>query len=244
MEIGSYFILLLIILLFSTFIRSTFGFGDGLLAMPLLTLLFGLKTATPLVALVALVIAFTIVARHWRDIQFASAWRLIVSTLIGIPIGLFFLKGNFEKPMRIILALILILFSLFQLYKPRLMAFKNERLSFLFGFIAGILGGAYNTNGPPVVIYGTLRHWPPETFRATLQGYFISTNVLIVAGHGISGLWTSQVLIYFLFTLPVVFGAIWLGGYVHHRIPKGKFEIGIHLLLLFIGLFLLVESIV
>ena len=41
-----------------------------------------------------------------------------------------------------------------------------------FGFFAGILGGAYNTNGPPVVIYGSLRKWSPATFRATLQGYF------------------------------------------------------------------------
>ena len=42
---------ILSILFISTFIRSTLGFGDALLAMPLLTLIIGVQTATPLVAL-------------------------------------------------------------------------------------------------------------------------------------------------------------------------------------------------
>ena len=34
-------------------VRSTFGFGDALIAMPFLVVLVGLKTATPLMALIA-----------------------------------------------------------------------------------------------------------------------------------------------------------------------------------------------
>ncbi len=45
--------LVLVVLFCSTFIRATFGFGDALVAMPLLAMVVGLKTATPLVALVA-----------------------------------------------------------------------------------------------------------------------------------------------------------------------------------------------
>jgi hypothetical protein len=37
---------------------------------------------------------------------------------------------------------------------------------------AGVLGGAYGMNGPPLVIYGSLRGSSPQHFRATLQGYF------------------------------------------------------------------------
>jgi hypothetical protein len=31
-------------------------------------------------------------------------------------------------------------------------------------------------NGPPLVIYGALRRWTPERFRATLQGYFLPAS--------------------------------------------------------------------
>jgi hypothetical protein len=44
----------------------------------------------------------------------------------------------------------------------------DDRLAWLFGVSAGVLGGAYGMNGPPLVVYGALRRWPPEHFRPTL----------------------------------------------------------------------------
>ena len=73
------------------------------------------------------------------------------------------------------------------------------------GFIAGSFGSAYNTNGPFIVIYGTIHKWSPEKFRATLQGYFLPTGLLIVISHGFGCLWNHQVFKLYLMTLPVVF---------------------------------------
>jgi uncharacterized membrane protein YfcA len=232
----------LLILFFSTFIRSAFGFGDALIAMPLLAVVVGFKTATPLVALVASTIALTILARNWRSVQIRSAWRLIVATVVGIPVGLLFLKGMYEGVLKIVLGIVLTAFSLYQLAKPRLLTFKNEKSAFLFGFIAGILGGAYNTNGPLVVVYSSLRRWAPAVFRATLQGYFFPTGLFILLGHGLGGLWTRSVFHYYLLGLPVVFLSIWLGGRLHHSIPKGKFDGYVYGLLILIGLALIVQT--
>jgi len=234
----------LLVLLCSTFIRSAFGFGDALIAMPLLALLVGFKTGTPVIALVALTIAISILARNWRQVDFRSAWRLIVSSIAGIPVGLYFLKGSYESPMKIILAVVIMGFALFHLARPALMHLKDERLALVFGFVAGVLGGAYNTNGPPIVIYGSLRRWNPESFRATLQGYFLLTNIFIVLGHAFAGLWTKSVLSLYLLSLPLVFLSIWLGGVFHRCIPQGRFDRMIHGLLLLIGLYLLGQTVV
>ena len=234
---------ILMIVLFSTFVRSAFGFGDALIAMPLLTLVVGLKTATPVVALIASTISLTILVRHWRDVQVGSAWRLIVSTLIGIPVGLWLLKGAYEETLKLILAGVIIGFSSYQLIKPHILRLRTEKPAYLFGLIAGILGGAYNTNGPAVVIYGSLREWPSESFRATLQGYFFPTGLMITLGHGFAGLWTRTVWSYYLLALPVVLTSIWIGGHVHRKIPKGKFDRIIHILLILIGAFLVFETI-
>ena len=231
-------ILVLLTILCSTFIRSTFGFGDALIAMPLLAVFVGIGTATPLVAMLAISIAFIILLGNWRSVRIKSAWRLIVSTLAGIPVGLLFLKGAYENLLKIILAFIIIGFAVYHLFKPKLMMIRSDKLAFVFGFIAGILGGAYNTNGPPVVIYGSLRRWPPESFRATLQGYFFTTGLLIVISHASVGLWTPQVIMYYLLCLPVVFFAIWIGGRLHHTLPKGKFDRYVHILMILVGLFL------
>jgi uncharacterized membrane protein YfcA len=232
----------LAILFFSTCIRSTFGFGDALIAMPLLTLLLGFRTATPLVAFIASIIALTILIRKWREVELKSAWRLIVATLAGIPLGLLLLKNADEGILKLILAGVLILFALYRLLHPRLIVLKDEKWAFPFGFIGGILGGSFNTNGPPVVIYGTLRRWSPESFRATLQGYFFPTGLFILAGHGAAGLWTASVLQLFLLALPVVFIAIFIGGKLNRIIPEKKFDYFIYGLLFIMGILLCLQT--
>jgi uncharacterized membrane protein YfcA len=224
------------ILFISALVRSTFGFGDALLSMPLLAFFMPLSTATPLVALVAMTIAMAILTKKWREVKWNSAWRLILFTWIGIPIGLLFLKGMHETVLKLILALLLVLFALFRLTHARGWEIKSERLAPIFGLIAGILGGAYNTNGPPVIIYGSLRKWTPESFRATLQGYFLPTGLAIVVGHAMTGLWERQVFQLYCMGIPFVLIAVWLGGRLHVRLSQRVFHRLVYLLLLCIGL--------
>jgi uncharacterized membrane protein YfcA len=234
--------LVYIILFCSSFIRSTFGFGDALVAMPLLALVVGLKTGTPLVALVASTIGLSILVRNWRMVQVRSAWRLIVSSAVGIPIGLALLKGAYEDVLMVILAAVLIGFGVYSLARPRLFIIRGEKPAFAFGFIAGILGGAYNSNGPPVVIYGTLKRWGPEAFRATLQGFLFPTSLFILAGHGLAGLWTEQVIRTYLYALPLVFIAVYLGGRINRAFATERFAKGVFMLLIALGLLLLAKT--
>ncbi|MCP4260114.1 MAG: sulfite exporter TauE/SafE family protein, partial [Planctomycetes bacterium] len=212
------------IIFISTLTRSTFGFGDAVVAMPLLSMAIGLNVATPLVGLMGITASITILIKHWRDVHFKSVWSLIISTLIGIPIGILLLKGVYEDVMKLILAGVIIIFSLYNIFKPKLFTLANDKYVFIFGLFAGILGGAYNTNGPPIVIYGTLRRWKPENFRATLQGYFLPTGSMIALGHCLGGLWTKTVLLNYFISLPIILIAIFAGGRLNCKIPKGKFD--------------------
>lgn len=232
-------VMVITVLFFSTFIRSAFGFGDALLAMPLLVMLINPQTAAPLVACIAFTIAITILLKSWRDVDIKAAWRLIALSLVGIPIGVQLLKTAPEHIIKAILGIVLILFGLYNLIAPRLPKLKWQGWTYIFGFVAGILGGAYNTNGPPIVIYSTLRRWPPQRFRATLQGYFFSTGVLLLANHALAGLWTPDVLRLYAYSLPIVMLAIFLGGKVNQSIPRGRFERFINGFLVLMGVFLL-----
>jgi hypothetical protein len=117
---------------------------------------------------------------------------------------------------------------------------RHGGLAYLFGFIAGILGGAYNTNGPPIVMYGTLQRWSPERFRATLQGYFVPTGLLILLGHGAAGLWTPQVFWLFGCSFPLIMLGVFLGGRLNQAIPKARFERVLYFFLIGIGILLMV----
>lgn len=235
MSLTTTIIVAMVILFVSTLIRSAIGFGDSLIAMPLLAMAVGIQTATPLVAFVASTIGITVIAGNWRNVDKQSAWRLILVSLAGIPFGLVLLKVAPEQVVKIILGLMLIAYGLYSLFSPRLPTVRNEKSAYAFGFVAGVLGGAYNTNGPPIVMYGMLRRWPPEHFRATLQFYFFFTGLLIVASHGIAGLWTPVVLRLYVYSIPVIMLAIWIGGRINNRIPTALFSRIVYALLVVIG---------
>jgi uncharacterized membrane protein YfcA len=206
--------------------------------MPLLTLTIGIQTATPLVAFISMTIALSILIGNWRKVELDTVWRLILSSLLGIPFGLILLKFAPDSFVKTLLGIMLILFGLYNLTAPQLPTVQRQVYAYIAGFLAGILGGAYNTSGPPVIIYGTLCRWSPERFRATLQGYFL-TSVFIVIGHGLAGLWTSQTLKLYAYALPGVIIAILLGGRLNRAIPPGSFDRFVYVALVMMGILLL-----
>ncbi len=195
----------LCVLFFSTLTRSTLGFGDALVAMPFLAVLLGMQTATPLVALIGTLISLVILVRNWHVVDLRMTWRLIVAAACGVPMGLLYLTRVPEPIMQILLGLLLIGFSLYNLRRPTLSVRRvSPHAAYAFGFAAGALGGAYNIVGPMLVMYGHLRGWPPEQFRATLQSCFFPAYGSIVIGHSLAGLVTPQILQYFVLSLPLV----------------------------------------
>lgn len=234
-------VVVLAVLFLATFIRSALGFGEALVAVPLLALTLPVQVAAPLAVLVSITVALVVVIQDWRSIHVRSAGWLVLSTLFGIPLGLLLLKTVSESIVKAILGAFIIAFAIYSLAgrKPEL---HSDRLAPLFGFTAGILGGAYGMNGPPLVVYGLLRRWTPAQFRATLQGYFLIASMVGMAGYAFTGLWTSTVSRYFLLSLPLALIAIFLGRTVHRRLSSRRFLIAVNVGLVLIGALLLRQA--
>lgn len=226
----------------ATFIRSAFGFGEALVAVPLLALLIPVSVAAPLAVLVSITVAGFVVVQDHSDLDFRSAGWLVLFTLPGIPLGLLLLKSVPEPVVKIALACVVIAFALYSLLSTLPRALTNDRLSWLFGFSAGVLGGAYGMNGPPLVIYGSLRRWTPRIFRATLQGYFLPASLLGALGYWLVGLWTPTVSRYFLWCLPAIIVATLLGRVANRRMASHSFLRYVNVGLIGTGIVLLFQA--
>lgn len=236
-------LIILLIIFIGSFIRSAIGFGEAVVGMPLLAFIIDIKTATPLMALTASTLAILLLFTSWKKISIKDTWPFILSTAIGLPVGLYYLKNTSDELIKATLGILLVLFGVYYLFVKNLPHLKSEKLSLLFGFFAGILGGAYNTNGPPTVIYGVLRRWPAQNFRATLQGIFFPTGLIITISHGISGLWTGIVITSYLYALPVIVLGFYIGNKIHHKLNEDEFRKIIYIFILIIGVILLLNSI-
>jgi uncharacterized membrane protein YfcA len=223
------------VLCLCAFLRSAVGFGDALLAIPLLGMLMPLATASPVVTLAGLTMSLSIVMANKDTVVYQAAWRLIVASLVSIPVGVLVLQTAPERVVKGVLGLVLVVYGGYNLLTPGVPYVPHEKYAVLFGLLAGVLGGAYNTSGPPVVIYGTLRRWPPATFRATLQLYFFFTYLATIVSHGVARLVTPLVLELFLWALPGIGVGIYVGGKVHRRIPTPVFSRVLYTLLVALG---------
>ena len=234
----------LAVVFLATLIRSAFGFGEALVAVPLLALFIPLKIAAPLAVLVSITIAGVIVAQDWKKIHFRSTAWLVGATLLGIPLGLWLLTSSHQRGVKIGLGSLIVAFSIYSLIGKRPPELHRDSRGWLLGcgFLAGVLGGAYGMNGPPLVIYGSMRRWSARHFRATLQGYFLPASTVGMVGYWLAGLWTPPVTHYYFVSLLAIFPAILLGRIINHRLSEGTFLRYVYAGLAVIGVLLILQS--
>jgi uncharacterized membrane protein YfcA len=230
------------VLFLATLIRSTLGFGEALVAVPLLALVVPVEVAAPVAVLVSITVAFIVVVQDWRRIHVRSAGWLVLPTMPGIPLGLMLLRTVPAPVVKGALAAVIIAFSVLSLLSDKQHELKDDKFAWLFGFGAGVLGGAYGMNGPPLVIYGSLRRWSPQHFRATLQGYFLPASLAGLWGYRLAGLCTPAVNRFYWLSLPLVVLATFLGRAINRRMATQRFLLYVHGGLIVVGIVLLAQA--
>lgn len=238
-------VLIITISFFASLVRSTLGFGESLIAVPLFLLFLPLEVAVPLSVMLSIVIAAIILIQDHKKIHFQSAKWLVIYAVLGIPVGLLILIYGNETLVKSALGLLIIIYSLYSLFKKKTKPRKQENNKlwlFICGFLSGVFGGAYGLNGPPLVVYGNLRNWTPSHFRATLQAYFLPASLIGALGYYAKGLITTEVNQYFMYSLTATIPAIFLGRYLNHKLNDNAFFKYVYWSLIGIGLILILNS--
>lgn len=239
-QLGTTAMLIVIAIMFLyTFVGICAGFGGALTTMPLITLLLPLKMAAPMSVIVGTATALYATWLSRKETDWKSAIVLILFSFAGIPVGLYALAFLPDSMMKIGLGAFLILYSFYSLFIPRLPVYDKPWSAMPMGVIAGALGSAFSTNGPPVVIYGMLRNLGPAAFRGTLNAFFTANNVAIIGGLATSGILTISTIKLVLFCIPTMILGSLVGQYVHKRISVNVFRIMVFLLLIGSGAMLI-----
>ena len=149
--------------------------------------------------------------RYHESLKIHSILGLTISALIAIPVGVIYVRQIDEMIALFLLGVVITGYALYALIGFRLPALSNSMWAWIFGFFGGLLGGAYNTSGPPAVIYGNCRQWSPQEFKSNLAGYFMIGSIMVVATHALSGNFTPDVWLNFWWTLPALVLGFFIG---------------------------------
>ncbi|MBL8058462.1 MAG: sulfite exporter TauE/SafE family protein [Anaerolineales bacterium] len=213
-----------IVVFLAVLTQSLAGFGSAMVAMSLLAGPLGLPVASPLVALTAVVLEIAVLARHRQALNLAAVWRLMLGTLAAVPVGVLAVRLVPEAGLLALLGGLLSAYAGYGLLGRRPPELRHPAWGFLAGALAGLLGGAYNVGGPPAIVYGDCRRWPPAEFKSNLQSLFLVNDLLVLALHALAGNLNAAVWAQFWPALPALGLALAAGFALERRVPPAAFR--------------------
>ncbi|KAA3660659.1 MAG: sulfite exporter TauE/SafE family protein [Chloroflexi bacterium] len=223
------------IVFLAIFTQAVSGFGLALVSMPLLLLFMDIKVATPLIALVGGISEIFLLLHYRHALNFKAVLGLALASLVGIPVGVAALDRVDAEVITTGLGILVILYSLYALFRFKLPTLTNLTWTIGFGFFGGILSGALNASGPPIVIFGTCRNWQPAEFKGNLQAFFLFNSFMTFFAHLANGNFTPIVLQNTLWGLPGAFLGMYLGFKLDGRLNPDQFRKIVLVLLLILG---------
>ena len=216
------------------------GFGLPLLTMPLLSQFLNLHVVLTLVAELRLVSMLVLLSFYRQSFNLKAVMRLAIASLIAVPLGVMASDYINEQLILNLLGVIIVVYVAYCWFAPRLPTIKSPRWAYAAGLSSGLLLGACDVGGPPLLIYANCSQWNQEEFKSNLPAIGIFGIILTVTSHVINQDFTGEVWSLSAMAVPsLIFGlgiGMFLSNYRQTKISQ-KF---ILVLLLLMSLMLLV----
>jgi uncharacterized membrane protein YfcA len=206
----------------AAFAQSVSGFGSALVAVPLLSMLAGPRTAVVTITTLSIAMTALATARERRHVEWPVAGTLAVMGLVGMPLGLLLLTTLDATALTVVIAVLVLAFAVLLAsgWAPHPGPWARRA--------AGVASGAMLTstgmNGPPLVITLQAMRLRPDQFRATLQAVFCSQDVAAVIGFAVVGQVNRTALVAVAAGLPGLPLGWLLGDRVFTSIDAGLFR--------------------
>ena len=230
------------VIILAYIVRGITGFGSALIAVPLLAFILPLTIIVPLMVLLDFIAAASHGLRHRRAVRWSLILPLLPFTLTGVGGALYLLKSVDVSVLRQALGIFIIGYALYSLFSPRLHKIRHSLLLAMpAGSFGGLIGTLFGTGGPFYVIYLQLQGIDKTSFRATIASIFLIDGGLRLSGFVSAGFYPRDTLMLVFSALPVMLGALYIGGHIHTRLRPETFQRGIGLLLIGSGIGLLLN---
>jgi uncharacterized protein len=237
------YLLLAGVVFLAAFTQGVTGFGSGLVAMALIPLFMDLRDAVPIVALLGIAVNGAIMWQLRHHIDRKKVLPMVLGALLGVPFGVYALKTLDAGLLKLALGLILVGYVGYALLGGDERRVRvGDWWGLLAGGLGGVLGGAFNTSGPPVILYVTLKDWDKHAIKASLQVFFVAISLTAVPLHIVSGNIKTEHLPLAGVALPILLLGVWVGTRVYDRIDGNAFRKVVLLGLAVMGLFYVVQN--
>ena len=225
----------------AAFVTGLAGFAFGIVAAAVWLHFLSPAQATALIVAFGLIVQGVSVWKLRRAIKWPRLLPFLIGGVIGVPIGAELLRLTAPGNLRIAVGAILVVFSLYSLFRPSLgsMARAGAVADGAVGVVNGVIGGATGLAGIAGVIWSSLRGWPPPEQRAVFQPAGVAVFLMTALWLGGTGMIGRDTLNLFLIGLPALALGTWAGLKLFGKLDDATFRRIVLVLLLISGASLL-----
>ena len=204
------------------FVQSISGFGYALLAIPLISIITGTTQAIVLVTVASAANTAVLAWINRHGVHWPVAARVIVSSVVGMPLGLWVLDVTDDRSLQIATGVtILLVAALMQ--RGVHVSRPSPTADVVAGALSGVLTMSTGTTGPPLVIGLHGRALSPAAFRGTLGIVFFTVGAISFVMFAVDGKVESASVSAALFAIPAQSAATFAGDRVAQRVSAERF---------------------
>lgn len=223
--------------------EATVGFGAGLIAVSLGSLVTPIEAFLPAFLPLNVALSLAVVVRARQSVSWRLlGGRVLPAMAVGFPIGFWAFENAPRTTLQLAFALFVFVLAALELWRMSKGSTSDRPLSPAVAtgmlVLGGIVHGAFATGGPPVVyVCGrTLPH--KASFRATMSALWLVLNAVLIAAYAFEGRLTMATLEESVLLAPGVVVGLVAGELLHGRIPERAFRIFVFVLLLVVAVVL------
>lgn len=169
-------------------VQGGVGFGFGLVAVALMSVMLAVADAAVLNAVPALTVNLLLLWRLRASFDWRRLRALMAATVLATPLGVFLLDTASAGVLYVVLAAVLIASVVHGLWwGGHARRWHPLWLGAPLGGLAGVLTGVFGTGGPPVVAYVASQRYDKYQHVASVQAVLAVANVLrlvVLIGFG------------------------------------------------------------
>ena len=201
-----------VVVLAGAYLKGYAGFGAAMLWMAGLSLVFPPLQIVPMVLMFEVATSITMLPQIWKDVRWRSIGVLLIGTWAATPIGIYALASLPATPIRIALAIAVMVAAVLLLRGFALEKEPGRPATFGVGFAGGVLNGSMGIVGPPVILFYFSSPIGVIAGRASIITYFIGTDSVGTAMFAAQGLIDPSVYWRTAIFLPVLIAGVVIGS--------------------------------
>jgi uncharacterized membrane protein YfcA len=234
------------VLLSAFAVRSAAGFGAGLIAIPMLAFILPVSTAVSVATVLTTLSSIQQLSREWRQIAWRKFVVIFLYSMVGVGLGLYFIKLLDEDVLRHCLGVFLILYSIYALSEADTSRLLPRRWHGALAAGVGIVGGLCSAlfgagAGPIYVVYFDILRLEKAVFRATMSAVVLLGGAARIVGYGSFGFYGHSTIALLAVGLPLVIVGSWLGDRLVYRLSARSFSRLVAAVMLLSGITLLIR---